>query len=283
MKNILVLCLLFVSLVVFGQKRAFEIYDHKGDKTTYQALVDQALQKELVLFGEFHDNPIHHWLQLELVIDLQKQNQKLTLGAEMMEADNQLVIDEYLAGLISEKKLISESKMWVNFETDYLPLLQFAKNNKLSFVATNVPRRYASMVYKHGLDSLNSLSDLAKSYMAPLPITIDTTLSTYQEILKMGMGHGGDNLPKSQALKDATMAHFILKNSSKDHLFVHFNGAFHSKQYEGIYWYLRQANKQLKILTISVVEQEDINALSEVQIGQADFIIATPTNMTKTH
>ena len=283
MKNILVLCLLFVSLVVFGQKRAFEIYDHKGDKTTYQALVDQALQKEVVLFGEFHDNPIHHWLQLELVIDLQKQNQQLTLGVEMMEADNQLVIDEYLAGMISEKKLISESKTWVNFETDYLPLLQFAKKNKLPFVATNVPRRYASMVYKHGLDSLNRLSDLAKSYMAPLPITIDTTLSTYQEILEMGMGHGGDNLPKSQALKDATMAHFILENSRNGHLLVHFNGAFHSKQYEGIYWYLRQANKQLTILTISVVEQDDINALSEGQIGQADFIIATPTNMTKTH
>ncbi len=283
MKNILVLCLLFVSLVVFGQKRAFEIYDHKGDKTTYQALVDQALQKEVVLFGEFHDNPIHHWLQLELVIDLQKQNQQLTLGAEMMEADNQLVIDEYLAGMISEKKLISESKTWVNFETDYLPLLQFAKKNKLPFIATNVPRRYASMVYKHGLDSLNRLSDLAKSYMAPLPITIDTTLSTYQEILEMGMGHGGDNLPKSQALKDATMAHFILENSRNGHLLVHFNGAFHSKQYEGIYWYLRQANKQLKILTISVVEQDDINALAEGQIGQADFIIATPTNMTKTH
>ena len=63
----------------FRTKRAFEIYDHKGDKTTYQALVDQTLQNELVLFGEFHDNPIHHWLQLELVIDLQKQNQKLTL------------------------------------------------------------------------------------------------------------------------------------------------------------------------------------------------------------
>lgn len=283
MKNILVLCLLFVSLIVFGQKRAFEIYDHKGDKITYQALVDQALQKEVVLFGEFHDNPIHHWLQLELVIDLQKQNQQLTLGAEMMEADNQLVIDEYLAGMISEKKLISESKTWVNFETDYLPLLQFAKKNKLPFVATNVPRRYASMVYKHGLDSLNRLSDLAKSYMAPLPITIDTTLSTYQEILEMGMGHGGDNLPKSQALKDATMAHFILENSRNGHLLVHFNGAFHSKQYEGIYWYLRQANKQLKILTISVVEQDDINALAEGQIGQADFIIATPTNMTKTH
>ena len=45
MKNILVLCLLFVNLVVFGQKRAFEIYDHKGDKTTYQALVDLSPSK----------------------------------------------------------------------------------------------------------------------------------------------------------------------------------------------------------------------------------------------
>ena len=128
-----------------------------------------------------------------------------------------------------------------------------------------------------------AISQLARIEEVVVPITIDTTLSTYQEILEMGMGHAGDNLPKSQALKDATMAHFILKNSRNGHLLVHFNGAFHSKQYEGIYWYLRQANKQLKILTISVVEQDDINALSEGQIGQADFIIATPTNMTKTH
>lgn len=277
------LCLLVLSTMVYGQKRAFEIYEKEGKKTSYYELLKKVKQNDVVLFGEFHDNPIHHWLQLELITDLQKEGEKLTLGAEMMEADNQLVIKEYLLGIVSEKKLISESKTWPNFDTDYLPLLQFAKENDWPFIATNVPRRYASIVYKHGLDTLQQLSDVAKSYIAPLPIVIDTSLSTYQEILSMGMGHGGDKLPKSQAIKDATMAHFILENRKKGELFVHFNGAFHSKQYEGIYWYLKQANKRLKVLTISCAEQDDINVLSEDQIGQADFIIVTPSNMTKTH
>lgn len=283
MKNVLILCLLVVSTIAYGQKRAFEIYDQEGNKTSYQEVLKQTKQNDVVLFGEFHNNPIHHWLQLELISDLQKEGESLMLGAEMMEADNQLVVDEYLSGIISEKKLISESKTWTNFKTDYLPLMQFAKENKLPFIATNVPRRYASVVYKHGLDTLSYLSDLAKSYIAPLPIAVDTSLNTYQEMLAMGMGHGGDKFPQSQALKDATMAHFILENREKGSLFVHFNGAFHSKQYEGIYWYLKQSSKRLKVLTISSCEQEELDALAEEQIGEADFIIVTPTNMTKTH
>lgn len=283
MKNFLIVCLLTASTMVYGQKRAFEMYDKEGEKTSYQELLKKAKQSDVVLFGEFHDNPIHHWLQLEMIADLQKEGETLILGAEMMEADNQLIVDEYLSGIISEKKLISESKTWPNFKTDYLPLMQFAKENSLPFVATNVPRRYASFVYKHGLDTLAYLSDLAQSYIAPLPIMLDTSLSTYKEMLAMGMGHGGDNLPKSQALKDATMAHFILENRAKGSLFVHFNGAFHSKQYEGIYWYLKQQNKRLKVMTISSVEQEDLVPLAEEQIGEADFIIVTPANMTKTH
>ena len=31
-------------------------------------------------------------------------------------------------------------------------------------------------------------------------------------MLAMGGGHGGETLPMAQAIKDATMAHFILSN-----------------------------------------------------------------------
>ena len=144
-------------------------------------------------------------------------------------------------------------------------------------------RRYASIVYQHGLDTLNYLSNEAKSYIAPLPIVFDTSLSSYQEILAMGMGHGGENLPKSQAIKDATMAHFILKNWKIGSTFIHFHGAFHTKNYEGINWYLKKENKRLKTLTISCYEQDNLDELDEDQIGVADYIIVTPTNMTKTH
>ncbi|MBT3546938.1 MAG: ChaN family lipoprotein, partial [Flavobacterium sp.] len=189
----------------------------------------------------------------------------------------------YLTGMVSVSKLKSETKTWPNFKTDYLPLIQFSKEKNLSFIATNVPRRYASIVYQLGLDTLSFLSDEAKTYMAPLPILYDTSLSSYQEMLAMGMGHGGDNLPKSQALKDATMAYFILDNWKKGQTFIHFHGAFHSKNYEGINWYLKQENKRVRTVTISSYEQDDLGQLEKEQIGIADYIIVTPTNMTKTH
>lgn len=282
-KNKLLFLLLFISSTIIAQKKAFVIFDSVGNKTTYQELFHQSKKADIILFGELHDNPIIHWLQIELTKDLFKTSEKLVLGAEMMESDNQLVIDEYLSGLVSASKLESETKTWPNFKTDYLPLIQFSKDNKLSFIATNVPRRYASIVYQHGFDTLNFLSNKAKAYIAPLPILYDTSLSSYQEMLNIGMGHGGDNLPKSQALKDATMAYFILHNWIKGFKFIHFNGAFHSKNFEGINWYLKQENKGIKTLNISSIEQDNLDQLDDEQIGIADYIIVTPTNMTKTH
>ncbi len=276
------LLLLLSPFLAHGQKNTYQIYNSKEKVVKYSKLLKQAKEADVILFGEFHDNPIIHWLQLELTNDIYETDSNLVLGAEMMESDDQLIIDEYLANYYNAKKLISESKTWPNFETDYLPLLEFAKANKLEFIATNIPRRYASMVYSFGVDTLMNLSKQAKSLIAPLPIKIDTTLASYQEMLAMGMGHGGANLPKSQAIKDATMAHFISQNIPDTGKFIHYHGAFHSKNYEGIYWYLNDLNPGLKILTIGCEEQENISELNETH-DKADFIIVTPTNMTKTH
>lgn len=276
------LFLLLTPFFAFGQKNTYQIYNSKEKKVKYNQLFKQAQDSDVILFGEFHDNPIIHWLQLELTKDLFELDSNLVLGAEMMEADNQLIIDEYLAGYYKKSKLISESKTWPNFETDYLPLLDFAKSNDLKFIATNIPRRYASMVYNFGIDTLENLSEQAKTYISPLPIRIDTSHISYQEMLAMGMWHEGDNLPKSQAIKDATMAYFISKNIVEGGRFIHYHGAFHSKNYEGIYWYLKDLNPDLKILTIGCEEQEDLSELNQNH-DKADFIIVSPKNMTKTH
>lgn len=96
-------------------------------------------------------------------------------------------------------------------------------------------------------------------------------------------GHGGENLPKAQAIKDATMAYFIHKNLKNNSLFIHFNGSYHSDNFEGIFWYLKQLNTELKIKTISTVEQNSIEKLEVSNKNKADFIIAVPENMIKTY
>src|SRR5690606_4769434 len=161
----------------------------------------------------------------------------VVLGAEMIEADNQKQLDDYLAGRISQKQFDTLARLWSNHKTDYKPLVDFAKDKKLKFVAANIPRRYASMVSKKGMESLDALTDEEKSWMMPLPMPYDANLPGYVNMMKMMGDHANENFPKAQAVKDATMAHFIIKNMQSGSVFIHYNGTYHSDNYEGIGWY----------------------------------------------
>ncbi|MCU0445107.1 MAG: ChaN family lipoprotein [Microscillaceae bacterium] len=285
---------LFVGLLFsFAMdKPAYQIFNQSGKKTDYEQLLKEAQKADIVFFGELHNNPICHWLQLELTKDLyaHKKND-LVLGAEMFEADNQLIVNEYLQKIITEKQLKDEAKVWDNYNTDYKPLLDFALKNQLNFVASNIPRRYANLVSRKGLGELDKLSPEAKQWLAPLPLSVDLNLPGYANMIKMmsgshssGMGNmSPENFANAQASKDATMAHFILKNWQKGRLLLHYNGAYHSDNFEGIVWYLKKQNPDLQILTISSVEQADLKELKKEHENKAHFIVAIPENMTKTY
>jgi uncharacterized iron-regulated protein len=275
--------IVYVLSSFIENKPAYKLYDIQGRESDYTQLLKKATEADIILFGELHDNPICHWLQLELtrdVIKIKKDN--VVLGAEMFEADDQIALNEYLQGKISDKTFKDEVKLWSNYKTDYKPLLEEAKINQLNFIATNIPRRYANMVYNKGLERLDSIDTEAKKWICPLPMKYDGSLKCYKEIFESAGGHGGENLPKSQAIKDATMAYFILKNWTKGKTFIHYNGAYHSNYHEGIEWYLKQQKGNLKILTISSTEQAGIDTLATEAIGFADYIICTPESMTKT-
>lgn len=337
-----------VTVSATAQKQAYRLFREDGKKVKYEKMAEAASGADIILFGEYHTNPISHWLQLELTTDLfETRGEELLLGAEMFEADNQLIMDEYLTGMITEKKFEEEARLWKNYITDYKPLVMIAKENELTFVATNIPRRYANMVFKRGVVSLDSLSDEAKSYIAPLPLEYDTSLNCYKQLMGGGSGpmaktpmgetknpmgdtlspmgevkapmgevqnpmsdtitpmsdtivpmtesrmpmdskspmggHRNTNLADAQAIKDATMTHFIMEYWEPGKLFVHYNGAYHSDEFESMNWFLKRANPDLKIVTISTVSQDDIEKLEEESVGKADYIIAVPSNMTQTH
>ena len=168
-------------------------------------------------------------------------------------------------------------------QTDYAPIVDWAKENNIRFTATNIPRRFANMVYKEDFKALDSLSEKEKSWMAPLPIPLDMELETYQEILTMMGDHGTPLLVKAQAIKDATLSHFILKNKQPNKLFLHYNGAFHTNKPEGIVWYINKYREGVKVKTITTVEQADIRKLEDQHKHTADFILVVPNTMTKTY
>lgn len=283
MKKGIAILLLFFSLVVSAQdKQSYQLFDKNGKRTTYKKLLAASLKSEVVLFGEYHDNSVVHWLQLELTKDLAEKS-NLVLGAEMLEADNQVQVNQYLNDEINQKGLDTLARLWNNYKTDYKPLVDFAKEKKFDFIATNIPRRYASMVFRKDFVALDSLSTEEKSWIAPLPIAFDVNLPGYQAMMEMQGGHAGDKMPKAQAIKDATMAYFINKNRKENSVFVHYNGTYHSDNFEGINWYLKKYSPEIKILTISTVEQKDISKLEKEHYNKADFILVIDEDVTKTY
>lgn len=192
--------------------------------------------QEVVLIGELHNNPISHWLELEITQALAEQRQ-LVLGAEMFERDNQLALTNYLQGKITAKGLDSSARLWKNYKTDY----------------------------------------------APLPIAYDANLPGYQKMLTMMGEHTSPNMPKAQALKDATMAHFLFSNWKPGALFIHYNGSYHSEYHEGISWYLKRSKADIKITTIAPVSQKEIDTLLPENHLKADYIICVEEDMTGTY
>jgi len=330
---------------------AFQIFDSKGKKVTYAKFI-KAIEKSLIansnargilLFGELHDNPIAHWLELQVTQDLYSKHTNMVLGAEMFETDQQVALNTYLNPPVDTTKksasvnpmgmgfgpdpnylkLKKSIKLWNNFVTDYQPLVDLAKENHLPFIATNIPRRYASLVYKSSIgsvygkeglkngaqrtfsvgsklpscdtgifkkDSLSYFSEINQGQSIPPIFVYDSTLQCYKDIFAMAGGHGGQNLPMSQAIKDATMASQIYTHLPANGIFIHYNGSYHSDNHQSIEWYLNQYNQnilknnyQMNVVTISTRTQMNVSELENENKGIANFIIVVPENMTRTY
>lgn len=284
-----VFILLLLSVMPFpvsseSGKPAYKLLTSNATEITFSELLERASESDMIFFGELHNNAIAHWLQFELGRELiLDENRNTLLGLEMFEADQQILIDEYMNGLISQSSFENEARLWRNYSTDYKPLFEFARSEGAGIIATNIPRRYASAVYRGGLEALDALSRAAKQWVAPLPIEVDLTLPSYASISEAAGGHGGPNLVYAQAVKDATMAHFILLNMRLGDQMLHLNGSYHSNDREGIIWYIEQKVKGYRILTINTIEAEDIDNVDREILQQADITIAVPSTMTRTY
>lgn len=76
MKKILVFTLLYCTIetLSFGQEKAHQIYNKDGNKISYKTMLFKIKNKDVVLFGENHNDPISHCLQLEITKSLHKKN-----------------------------------------------------------------------------------------------------------------------------------------------------------------------------------------------------------------
>jgi uncharacterized iron-regulated protein len=288
-RRLLPLLLLPLLSFTLADRPAYRLFTAQGQVADYDQMLAQLAEADVVLFGEQHNDPIAHWLELQVAKDLSRQKGpgKLVLGLEMFERDVQPLLAQYTAGTLPDSAFERQSRPWPNYTTDYRPLLQFAKAAQIPVFGTNVPRRYAQQVARGSLAALDKLPADEKKYMMPLPLKVDFNLPGYKQMAAMfGDAHGGggpNTIIQAQALKDATMAYSIASSLGAGQTLLHLNGSYHSDHRDGIVAYLRQAKKPLRIKTLSVVTQADLQQLAKDNVDLADYVIVVPDDMTKTY
>lgn len=265
----------------------YRIYDAEGNAAALEDIIKAIEKTDVVFLGEQHDDSVGHALQMQIfkaVFDRYAKERRVALSLEMFERDVQIVLDEYLKGFISETHFIAAGRAWGNYKTDYRPLVELAKENKLDVIAANAPRRYVNMVSRLGRDSLNQLSPDAKKWLAPLPF--GAASDAYAAKFNALMGGMTDSITPnqhspmlaSQSLWDATMAFSISEylKLHKNALVVHLNGGFHTENRLGTVEHLFKYSPKARALVVTMKYEDDFKNFDKTKhTDSGDFVILT--------
>jgi len=291
MKSLIVLLIAFSPVFAFCQESFsshYKIYDTKNQKlVSVDDIIGNMDKADVLFFGEEHNDSTCHVLEYELFKQLtQKYPGKAALSMEMFETDCQNVLNEYTGGLIREKNFITEARAWHNYK-DYRPLIELAKTDHIPVVAANAPARYVNMVNRLGLNSLQNLDAIGKSWLPPLPV--DTATGAYYEkFLQVMGGHssmGGMQMYQAQNLWDATMGWSIAQfyKKHRDFKILQLNGGFHSEEKLGTSAQLIKYAPKTRILNIACFSDDGFDNPDWSKYNHNnDYIILTDPKLPKT-
>ena len=289
---------------------AYQIYTGSGTAAALDDIVAAADTADVLFVGEVHDDPGAHALQDTLfarLIDRHHAPRSLALSMEMLERDVQPVVDEYLAGHISESHFRDDARVGANYAQARRPLVERARRHNLPVLAANAPRRYVNAVARSGPAALDSLSDWAHPWIAPRPYpkASDAYRAKWEQRMREAMppGHGTRRDPptanaspdssasaleshdapshgasphagmsrmlQAQALWDATMAYTLAEYLTRhpSALAMHVTGAFHVSRGTGTPEALRYYRPSARSLVVLVRPTDDPSSFDRSQHG----------------
>jgi len=302
----------------------YQVFTGAGAPASIADIIAEMGRHQVVFVGETHDDPTGHMLEAELLqraydaYGAEGANDSaprpVVLSLEFFERDVQPILDEYLSGLITEQSFRAASRPWPRYETDYRPMIEFAREHGLAVIAANAPRRYVTRVGMYGRESLNDLSPEARQTLAPLPYGQPSEeyrrqwIQTIMEVMKEeGMKCGlpipapadGDaavqarapvgthaemgNQMHSQVLWDATMAYAIsLALAARPNaLVLHMVGGFHVERGTGTPEHLEAYRPGTSRMIVLLRPAKDIDTFEPAPDGQwGDFVIQTDASRT---
>lgn len=267
------------------------VFDSRsGDMTDFEAMVVTLASADVVFLGEQHDDFGTHRLQAAVLEGIARRRQgPVVVALEMFERDAQPALDAWMRGASTEAAFLEHSRPWPNYAADYRPLIEVARAENWPVVAGNVPRRFAQLVGRKGLRSLDSLPPGDRALIADeLVCPRDEYWRRFAETMGDMSGHGMQVTPaeadamkwrfyEAQCVKDETMAEAVAR-AYREHetLVVHVNGAFHSDRGLGTAERVRRRLPDARVVVVTFVPRADLDTVdAAAHRAMGDFIVFT--------
>ncbi len=161
-KHLIVICLVSCFGMAFPAMAECITGDYWFRPQDQQTLPESAVLQQLpasgiVLLGEHHSNAGHHQWQLRMIKALYQQRGALVIGLEMQPRNQQAVLDQWVAGKLSENEFLQQShwlSYWSSNFDDYFPILDFARQKRIPLIALNVSQSLLQMVQTQGWEQI---------------------------------------------------------------------------------------------------------------------------------
>lgn len=234
----------------------YQLATPKGERISIQNLPADIENADVILIGEWHTHAGIHRFQTDLLKQMLENGHPMTLSMEQFARDAQPVLDEYLAGEIGEQYLIQKANAWPNYESDYRPLVEFAKSQQLPIIAANAPKPIVRCIGRVGIDYIERLTPDQRQWIAA---EINTQDSPYKSTFMASMHHGNpaqnENQFAAQVTWDETMAESIVRylKTNPERKVLHIAGMFHTQQGLGTAASILRRNPNLKVVIITPV------------------------------
>ncbi len=256
-----------------------------------QRVVDDFANYDAVFIGEAHGHVANHYVQSKIFAALHAKYPDMTLSMEQFERPAQKVVDDYLAGKIGEETLIFDGKAWPQYRSSYRPLVEYAKDNGLPVIASEIPANMVSCIGERGPDFLDTLSGEPRQWAAEeLHLEDGAYKDKFYSFMDAAAGHGIDEgLSKeeiarkksyryaAQVSRDDTMAESIARHlkANPERKVVHVNGSFHSAGLLGTPERLAMHLPDLKIANLHPILVDDPKnpTFNSEDVGEGHYLV----------
>jgi uncharacterized iron-regulated protein len=271
-----------------GPETGWSAYEAStGRQVRWRDLPGRLATADAIFLGEEHNDPETHRAEASLLEAIHKKvGDRLTLAMEMFERDGQAALSDYLAGKADEAALKKAVRLWPNYATDYRPMVEYAKANRVPVLASNAPQRIVRRVGQEGLGTvLASLPSEDKSLVAAYVNAPagDSYAGRFSRIIGEGHGEGKEmdtamvqRFYEAQCLRDDTMAETVARALHDGRTVLHVNGSFHSDAGLGtaarVLWRRPLGTRLAVVKIVAYNDKPDPKPLQD----EADYLVFVP-------